>query len=243
MCNVYRNLRIWAGFCGLILIWWWMTQCILEMAHCDVPTMLARIIYNGTVAIEVSSCSFGLWEVEPSLIYLDNVQEWRWKWPMVQTRRLIAILRGFNEKGGGKQAKRDNLGDWSCRKQECRMGKEDWSGGRINDWKRKRRRDRQKLEINRSGKKFQFIQTEPKYGCFIPNWNVLECKSNVDCFIELKQSRSYDSGTRINMTWMTKNLHTQVYNGSSLYFGDIGSYLHHGCTSQCFRKTHKKTDI
>lgn len=147
-----------------------MTQYILEMAHCDVPTMLARIIYNGTVVIEVSSCSFGLWEVEPSLIYIDNVQEWRWKWPMVQTRTLIAILRGFNEKGGGKQAKKDNLGDWSCRKQKCRMGKADWSGGRINDWKRKGRRDRQKPEINQLGKKFQFIQREPKYGCFILNW-------------------------------------------------------------------------
>lgn len=52
---------------------------------------------------------------------------------MVQTWMLIAILRGFNEEGGGKQAKRDNLGSWSCRKQECRMGKADWSGGRIND--------------------------------------------------------------------------------------------------------------
>lgn len=71
--SVCRNVRIWAGIYHLILRWWWKTQCILGIAHCNHPTMLARIIYNGTVAIEVSSCSFGLWEVEPSLINIDNV--------------------------------------------------------------------------------------------------------------------------------------------------------------------------
>lgn len=67
--SAYRNVRIWAVFYGPILAWWWITPCILLMAHCNVLTMLARNIYNESVASEVLSCSFGLWEVKPSLIY------------------------------------------------------------------------------------------------------------------------------------------------------------------------------